>query len=65
MNREIVQVRTSQDTKSLLRGVAQKMDLTVSGAIRVLVHEKAGQLGVTLAQSQQPAGTKSVERPQK
>jgi antitoxin component of RelBE/YafQ-DinJ toxin-antitoxin module len=47
MQREWIQVRANQDTKRIAGAVAEHMDLSISAAIRVLVREKAEQLGIT------------------
>jgi antitoxin component of RelBE/YafQ-DinJ toxin-antitoxin module len=47
MHREIVKFRTSEEGKRLADAIARRMDLSTSSAMRVLVREKAEQLGVT------------------
>ncbi len=46
MHREIVKFRTSEEGKRLADAIAKRMDLSTSSAMRVLVREKAEQLGV-------------------
>ncbi len=46
MHREIVKFRTSEEGKRLADAIARRMDLSTSSAMRVLVREKAEQLGV-------------------
>ncbi len=46
MHREIVKFRTSEEGKRLADAIAKRMDLSTSSAMRVLVRERAEQLGI-------------------
>ncbi len=46
MKHEVVKFWTNQEGKSLAEAIAKRMDLSTSSAMRVLVREKAEQLGI-------------------